>query len=62
MEKIRVYEFEAYDIATDREDPRPVKATREKIKELAGATVIEGSGEAVDASMLNGQGFYRPKG
>jgi hypothetical protein len=42
-----------------KNDPRPVKATREKIKTLAGALLIEASAQEVDASMLDGQGYYR---
>jgi hypothetical protein len=59
MEKVTVYAFTAYDIGSDTEDPRPVKATREKIKTLSGAVIIEASAEEVDTSILDGQGFYR---
>jgi hypothetical protein len=59
MAKVTVYAFTAYDIESDKNDPRPVKATREKIKTLAGALLIEASAQEVDASMLDGQGFYR---
>jgi hypothetical protein len=47
------------DIGSDTEDPRPIKATREKIKTLSGAVIIEASPEEVDTSILDGQGFYR---
>jgi len=57
---VTVYDFTAYDIQTDTNDPRPVKATREKIQTLAGAQIIEASAEEIDASLLDGQGFYRP--
>jgi len=59
MEKVTVYAFTAYDIGSDTDDPRPVKATREKIKTLAGAVIIEASAQEVDASLLDGQGYYR---
>ena len=58
MEKVTVYAFTAYDIGSDTEDPRPVKATREKIKTLSGAVIIEASAEEVDTS-IDDQGFYR---
>lgn len=61
MANVTVYAFTAYDIETDKDDHRPVKATREKIKTLAGAVIIEASAEEIDASLLDGQGFYRPK-
>jgi hypothetical protein len=57
---VTVYGFTAYEIASDTNDPRTVKATREKIKTLAGALIIEASAEEIDASLLNEQGFYRP--
>jgi hypothetical protein len=59
-QRVTVYNFTAYDIESDTDDRRPVKATREKIKTLAGAVIIEASAEEVDASLLDGQGFYRP--
>jgi hypothetical protein len=59
MAKVTVYAFTAYDIGSDKNDPRP--ATREKIKTLAGAVIIDASAEEIDASLLDGQGYYRPK-
>jgi hypothetical protein len=58
--QITVYGFTAYDIESDTNDPRPVKATQEKIRTLPGALIIEASAEEIDASLLNEQGFYRP--
>ena len=40
---------------------RLVKAMRGKINTLDGAIIIEASAEEVDGSLLNGQGYYRPK-
>jgi hypothetical protein len=57
---VTVYAFTAYDIETDKQDPRPVKATRETIERI-GAVIIEASVEEIDASLLDGQGYYRPK-
>jgi hypothetical protein len=61
MAKITVYGFKAYSIDTDTNDPRPVKATRDKIATLKGAEEIPGTGEEIDQSMLNALGFYQPK-
>ncbi len=40
---------------------RPFKATRATIAKLAGALIIEASAEEVDASLVDGQGFYGRK-
>jgi hypothetical protein len=61
MGTVTVYAFTAYDISSDKEDPRLVKAMRGKINTLDGAIIIEASAEEVDGSLLNGQGYYRPK-
>jgi hypothetical protein len=58
--QVTVYDFTAYDIESDTNDRRPVKATRKKIKTLAGAQIIEASAEEIDASLLDGQDLYRP--
>jgi hypothetical protein len=44
-----------------RDDHRPIKATRATIAKLAGALIIEASAEEVDASLVDGQGFYGRK-
>jgi hypothetical protein len=61
MAKITVYGFKAYSIDNEKNEPRPVKATRDKIATLAGAEEIPGTGEEIDESMLNAIGFYQPK-
>ena len=61
MGTVTVYAFTAHDIRSDREDHRRVKAMRGKINTLDGARIIEASAEEVDFSLLNGQGYYRPK-
>jgi hypothetical protein len=61
MGTVTVYAFSAHDISSDKEDTRRVKAMRGKINTLDGAIIIEASAEEVDASLLNGQGYYRPK-
>jgi hypothetical protein len=61
MGKVTVYAFTAYDISSDKDDHRRVKAMRGKINTLDGARIIEASAEEVDFSVLNGQGYYRPK-
>jgi hypothetical protein len=61
MGTVTVYAFTAYDISSDKEDTRRVKAMRGKINTLDGARIIEASAEEVDFSVLNGQGYYRPK-
>jgi hypothetical protein len=61
MGKVTVYAFTAYVISSDKEDKRRVKAMRGKINTLDGARIIEASAEEVDFSLLNGQGYYRPK-
>jgi hypothetical protein len=61
MGTVTVYAFTAYDISSDKEDQRLVKAMRGKINTLDGARIIEASAEEVDTSLLNGQGYYRPK-
>jgi hypothetical protein len=61
MGTVTVYAFTGYDIRPDKEDTRRVKAMRGKINTLDGARIIEASAEEVDTSLLNGQGYYRPK-
>lgn len=61
MGTVTVYAFTAHDIRSDKEDHRRVKAMRGKINTLDGARIIEASAEEVDYSLLNGQGYYRPK-
>lgn len=61
MANVTVYAFTGYHIGTDKNDHPPVKATKAAIARLAGAVIIEASAEEVDASLLDGQGFYRPK-
>ena len=58
--KVTVYAFTAYDIGSDKQDHRPVKALRETIKRIGGEA-IEASAEEVDESLLDGQGYYRPQ-
>jgi hypothetical protein len=60
MATITVYSFKAYDIEGDTNDPRPVKATLEKIRRIH-AEEIPGTEEEIDESMLDGIGFYRPE-
>ena len=60
MVNVTVYAFTAYHIGTNENDRRPVKATRATIAKLAGALIIEASAE-VDASLVDGQGFYGRK-
>jgi hypothetical protein len=55
---VTVYAFTRYDIGTEAH--RPVKATRETIERIS-AAIIEASAEEVDASLLDGLGYYRPK-
>ncbi len=55
-----VYSFTRYDIGTDQQEHRPVKATRETIERIS-AAIIEASAEEVDDSLLDGLGYYRPK-
>ena len=57
---VTVYAFTRHDIGTDKEGHRPVKATRETIERIS-AAIIEASAEEVDASLLDGLGYYRPK-
>jgi len=61
MANVAVYAFTEYHIGTDKSEHLPVKATRATIARLTGAVIIEASAEEVDASLLDGQGFYRPK-
>jgi hypothetical protein len=60
MPKVTVYAFMRYDIGSDRQDPRPVKALRETIRRIGGEP-IEASAEEIDESLLDGQGYYRPQ-
>jgi hypothetical protein len=62
MANVTVYAFTAYHIGTDEDDRRPIKATRATIAKLGGALIIEASAEEVDASLVDGQGFYGRKG
>ena len=61
MANVTVYAFTAYHIGTDNDDHRPIKATRGTIAKLAGALIIEASAEEVDASLIDGHGFYGRK-
>ena len=60
MSKLTVYSYRNYDAANDTNDIRPVKATAEAIERFKG-TIVEGTAETIDASILDGQGVYRPE-
>jgi hypothetical protein len=57
--KVFVYNFKAYDVATDQNDIRPIKGTLEAIKNARGI-VIDDTEELVDSSLLDAAEFYRP--
>ena len=54
-----VHSYRAYEIQNDTNEVRPVKATTETLKRI-GKKPIEGTAETIDASLLDGQGIYRP--
>ena len=60
MSKVTVHSYRIYDGANDTNDIRPVKATAEAIERFKG-TIVEGTAETIDASLLDGQGVYRPE-
>jgi hypothetical protein len=60
MSKVTVYNYRIYDGANDTNDIRPVKATAEAIERFKGM-IVEGTAETIDASLLDGQGVYRPE-
>lgn len=59
MSTVTVYSYRRYDGAKDTNDIRPVKATAAAIEQFGG-TMVEGTAETIDASLLDGQGVYRP--
>jgi hypothetical protein len=59
MAVVPVYSFTKYDISTDRNDKRPVKGTPDAIWR-AGGTIVDGTREMIDESLLDDAGFCRP--
>lgn len=59
-EQVAVYRFPKYEIVSDETSTRPVKGTLQAIVDIAQSKPIMSSEEFVDASLLDGDGFYRP--
>lgn len=57
--KVTVHSYRFFDGASDTNDIRPAKATAEAIKRFNG-TIEAGTAEVIDATLLDGQGIYRP--
>ena len=55
---VTIYRFRKYDVTTDENKVRPLRATREAIENLKGE-IIEESAEEIDSSLLDGNGFLR---
>ncbi len=58
MAMVKVFRFNVYDIQTDTNSIRPLRATREAIEKLKGEPIIE-SCEEVDSALLDGNGFIK---
>jgi hypothetical protein len=59
-EQVAVYSFPKYEIVSDEISTRPVKGTLQAITDIVQSKPIMSSEEFVDASLLDGDGFYRP--
>jgi len=59
MAVVPVYSYTKYDLSTDRNDKRPVKGTVQAIWR-AGGTIIDGTREMINESLLDDAGFCRP--
>jgi hypothetical protein len=57
---VTVYSFTKYDPKSDRQIVSAYKATEEAIHRFE-AVRIDGTGEELDASLLDAEGRYRPK-
>jgi len=53
-----IYRFKKYNINTDENKIRPLRATREAIENLQGE-IIEESAEEIDSGLLDDNGFLR---
>jgi hypothetical protein len=63
MPRIMVYAFALADDSTETgAGQRRIKASREVIAQLPGATIIESSAEEVDLWQLDARGYYHPPG
>ncbi|TCV90087.1 hypothetical protein [Sulfurirhabdus autotrophica] len=58
MAMLNIYRYEMYDIETDHNSVRSLRATREAIERFGG-TIIEESCEEVDSSLLDDNGCFR---
>jgi hypothetical protein len=62
MTTVTVFAFKVYHALDGKEHQAPGKATLENIRTtIPYATEIPGTGEQVDESQLDGNGFYHPK-
>jgi hypothetical protein len=55
---VKIYQYEVYDIETDRYHLKPTKGTQVAIESIGGRMKVE-SCEEVDASLLDGNGFIK---
>jgi hypothetical protein len=61
MAKVTVFAFISPDSVNEDGQPPPhIKATREAIAKMRGATLIESSAEEIEESKLDSTGRYRP--
>lgn len=61
MAKVMVYAFTSEQASEQGHGTLHVKATREAIEKIPGATMIELSAEEVEERELDARGFYRTK-
>ena len=61
MANVTVYRYKSYDVSTDKNNVRPLRATRAAIEEIRGE-IIEDSAEEIESSLLDGNGFVRDAG
>jgi hypothetical protein len=58
MEKVTVYDFEAFDIVEGEMVRSQRPATLEAIARIQKANLLEETAQEVDASQVDGNGFY----
>jgi hypothetical protein len=59
LAKVTVYSFRL--VINGESESLPMKVLRERIRTLSNAEEIPGTGEEIDESMLDANGFYWPK-
>ena len=58
---VMVYRFKTFDLVTGEMVAQPIKSTAARIRGIASAEIIEGTGEEVPASAVDADGRCRPQ-